>query len=113
MNPIGDISVIKAILFKSREKLETAQIDFDNKRYNDSVSRSYYTVFHAISAVLLSKGLHFSTHGQTIGTFNKEFIKTKQFPAAFIRMLRKLFKERQMAIMILRVISTPILLKKI
>ncbi|HJW87447.1 MAG TPA: hypothetical protein VJ440_12515 [Candidatus Brocadiaceae bacterium] len=42
MNPSDDISVIKAILFKSREKLETAQIDFDNGRYNDSVSRSYY-----------------------------------------------------------------------
>ena len=96
MNPVGDISVIKAILFKSREKLETAQIDFDNGRYNDSVSRSYYAVFHAISAVLLSKGLHFSTHGQTIGAFNKEFIRTKQFPAAFTGMIRKLFKERQM-----------------
>lgn len=96
MKPVGDINVIKAILFKSREKLETAQIDFDNKRYNDSVSRSYYAVFHAISAVLLSKGLHFSSHGQTIGAFNKEFIRTRQFPAAFTRMIRKLFKERQM-----------------
>ena len=96
MNPVGDISVIKAILFKSREKSETAQIDFDNGRYNDSVSRSYYAVFHAISAVLLSKGLHFSSHAQTIGAFNKEFIRTKQFPAAFTRMIRKLFKERQM-----------------
>jgi uncharacterized protein (UPF0332 family) len=46
--------------------------------------------------VLLSKGLHFSTHGQTIGVFNKEFIKTKQFPPAFTSMIRKLFKERQM-----------------
>lgn len=74
MNPVGDINVIKAMFSKSREKLETAQIDFDNGRHNDSVSRSYYAVFHAISAVLLSKGLHFSSHGQTIGAFNKEFI---------------------------------------
>lgn len=96
MNPAGDLSVIKAILFKSHEKLETAQIDFDNGRYNDSVSRSYYAVFHAISAVLLSKGLHFSSHAQTIGAFNKEFIRTKQFPAVFASMIRKLFKERQM-----------------
>lgn len=46
MKPVGDISVIKAILSKSREKLETAQIDFDNERYNDSVSRSYYAFFN-------------------------------------------------------------------
>lgn len=74
MKPMGNIDVIKAMLSKAREKLKTARIDFDNERYDDSVSRSYYAVFHAISAVLLSKGLHFSSHSQTIGAFNKEFI---------------------------------------
>lgn len=91
----GDINVIKMMLSKAREKLKTAQIDFDNERYEDSVSRAYYAVFHSISAVLLSKGLHFSSHGQTIGAFNKEFIKTQKFPASFTRTIRKLFKERQ------------------
>lgn len=95
MKPVGDIYVIKAILSKAHEKLKTAKIDFDNERYNDSVSRSYYAVYHAISAVLLSKGLHFSSHAQTIGAFNREFIKTKQFPASFTKTIRKLFKERQ------------------
>ena len=95
MKPVGDIDVIKAILSKAHEKLKTAQIDFDNERYNDSVSRSYYAVYHAISAVLLSKGLHFSSHAQTIGAFNREFIKTKQFPASFTKTIMKLFKERQ------------------
>ena len=95
MKPVGDIYVIKAILSKAHEKLKTAQIDFDNERYNDSVSRSYYAIYHAISAVLLSKGLHFSSHAQTIGAFNREFIKTKQFPASFTKTTRKLFKERQ------------------
>lgn len=90
-----DIDVIKMMLVKAREKQKTAQIDFDNERYDDSVSRSYYAVFHAISAVLLSKGLHFSSHDQTIGAFNREFIKTKIFPVFFARMIKKLFKERQ------------------
>jgi len=40
MKPIGDIDVIKAMLSKAREKLKTARIDFDNERYDDSVSRS-------------------------------------------------------------------------
>lgn len=95
MKPGGDINVIKMMLSKAREKLKTAQINFDNERYEDSVSRAYYAVFHSISAVLLSKGLHFSSHGQTIGAFNKEFIKTKKFPASFTGTIRKLFKERQ------------------
>ncbi|HLE86469.1 MAG TPA: HEPN domain-containing protein, partial [Candidatus Brocadiaceae bacterium] len=96
MKPIGDIDVIKAMLSKAREKLKTARIDFDNERYDDSVSRSYYAVFHAISAVLLSKGLHFSSHGQTLCAFNKEFIKPKEFPASFTKIIEKLFNGRQM-----------------
>lgn len=96
MKPVGDIDVIRAILSKAHEKLKTSQIDFDNERYNDSVSRAYYAVFHDMSAVLLSKGLHFSSHAQTIGAFNREFVNTKQFPAFCVKTIRKLFKERQM-----------------
>ena len=55
-----------------------------------------YAVFHAISAVLLSKGLHFSSHGQTLCAFNKEFIKPKEFPASFTKIIEKLFNGRQM-----------------
>jgi hypothetical protein len=95
MKPGNDINVIKKMLIKAREKLKTAQINFDNKRYDDSVSRAYYGVYHSISAVLLSKGLHFSSHGQTIGAFNREFIKTNILPASFTKMIEKLFNERQ------------------
>mgnify|MGYP001574188031 CR=1 FL=1 len=95
MKPIGKIDVIKAMLSKACEKMKTARIDFDNERYDDSVSRSYYAVFHTISAVLLSKGLHFSSHSQTIGAFNKEFIKSKEFPASFTKIIENLFNERQ------------------
>jgi len=96
VRPVGDIDVIKAMYSKAREKLKTARIDFDNERYDDSVSRSYYAVYHAISAVLLSKGLHFSSYGQTLGAFNKEFIKSKEFPASLTKVIEKLFNGRQM-----------------
>ncbi len=95
MEAESGIDVIKLMLSKAREKLKTAQIDFDNERYDDAVSRTYYAVYHAISAVLLSKGLHFSSHGQTIGAFNKEFVKTKKFPISFTKVIEKLFNERQ------------------
>jgi uncharacterized protein (UPF0332 family) len=91
----GDIEVIKMMLVKARKKLATARTNFDNDQYDDAVSRTYYSVFHTISAVLLSKGLHFSSHGQTIGAFNRYFIKTKKFPSSFSKVIKKLFKERQ------------------
>src|SRR3990167_8566048 len=91
----GDIDVIKMMLMKARKKVATAKTNLDNDQYDDAVSRSYYAVYHAISAVLLSKGLHFSSHGQTIGAFSREFVKTKTFPAAFTKMIEKLYNERQ------------------
>jgi len=90
-----DKEVITLMLRKAEEKLKTAQIDFNNERYDDSISRAYYAVFHAISAVLLSKGLHYSSHSQVIGNFNKVFVKTETFPKMFTKIIQRLFEERQ------------------
>ncbi|OHD69530.1 MAG: hypothetical protein A2W19_00530 [Spirochaetes bacterium RBG_16_49_21] len=86
---------IEALLNKSESKLKTARIDFDNGQFDDSVSRSYYAVYHAISAALLSKDMAFSSHSQTIGAFNKEFIKTEIWPKEFAGIIQGLFEDRQ------------------
>ena len=83
MKPASPKEVIQQTLAKAHENLATAQHDFDGGFYDGSVSRSYYAVFHAMTATLFSKGLHFSRHGQVIGAFNREFIKTGIFPKSF------------------------------
>ncbi len=95
MTEKGDIEVIKLMLKKGREKFKTARLNFDNDLYDDAVSRAYYAVFHTISAVLMSRKLHFSSHKETIGSFNKEFVKTGIFPKSYTRIMQKLFNERQ------------------
>ena len=95
MNSQTDFKTIQAILKKAFEKLTTAIIGFENNRFVDSVSWAYYAAFHSISAVLLSKGLHYSSHGQIIGNFNEEFVKTGIFPSDFTKILQQLFEERQ------------------
>ena len=65
--------------------------------YGDAASRAYYAVFHAISAVLAKKGLTFSSHAQTIGTFNREFVKSGIFPSDTYRKVQRLFEDRQTA----------------
>lgn len=92
---MNDSETIKPMIEKAESKLKTALIDFENGQYDDSVSRSYYAIFHAISAALFSKGLSFSSHGQTIGAFNREFIKTGIFPREYMLAVQKLFDERQ------------------
>lgn len=94
MKKQADITIIKEMLAKARQKLKTALTNLEHEEYDDSVSRSYYAVFHAISAMLMSKGLHFSSHAKTIGAFNNEFIKTKEI-SLVSRTIEKLFSERQ------------------
>lgn len=83
------------ILRKAEDKLKTARLTFDNGQYDDTVSRAYYAAYHAITAVLASQDLVFSSHAQTIGAFNREFVKTGKFPAVFTKKTQDLFAARQ------------------
>ncbi|MEW6041203.1 MAG: HEPN domain-containing protein [Elusimicrobiota bacterium] len=86
---------IKAFLDKAESKIRTARLDFEGKQYDDAVSRAYYAVFNAMAAVLTIKGLAFSSHGQAIGAFNREFIKKCVFPEEFTGFIQALFEDRQ------------------
>lgn len=86
---------LAAILAKAEDKLKTARLDFANGQYDDAVSRAYYAVYHMLTAVLFNRGQVFSSHGQTIGAFNKDFVKTGVFPQEFTRMVQILFEDRQ------------------
>ena len=62
--------------------------------WEEASARSYYAAFHAISAVLLSRNLAFSKHAQTIGSFNREFVKSGIFPSDFGAILKRLMENR-------------------
>ena len=91
----NDLEIIKMMLKKGRKKLKSAVINFENECFDDSVSRAYYAVFHTISAVLMTKKITCSSHKETIGSFNKEFVKPGTFPKSFSKTIQKLFNERQ------------------
>jgi len=86
---------IRAALSTAKEKLSSAKVLLEAKHFADAASRAYYCAFHSISAVLLSKGLTFSSHGQAIGAFNREFVKTEIFPKHFGRWLIKMQSDRE------------------
>jgi len=74
-----------------------AKKDFEHGFFGDAASRAYYAVFHAISAVLATKGLTFSSHTQTIGAFNRECVKNGIFPADTNRIIQRIFADRHTA----------------
>lgn len=86
---------ILALIRKAENKQKTAVFLFENGQFDDAVSRAYYSAFHAITAILFWKGFTFSTHGQTIGAFNREFIKNGIFPKEFSLMIQDLYENRQ------------------
>lgn len=80
---------------KARRSLDDATLLCKKSSYDSSVSLAYYAAFHAIQALLLTKGMAFSKHAQVKGAFNKEFIHTGIFPKNFTGIIERLFKDRQ------------------
>lgn len=88
-------ATIAEIMQRAEEKLVAAKVLLKNRLWSDASSRAYYASFHAISAVLLSIGLRFKSHGQVIGGFNKHFVQKGIFPPEYGKRLTKIFRDRE------------------
>lgn len=91
------LDALRGMMAKARQKLAAAEREHAAGFSGEAVSRAYYAVFHAVSAALAAKRLSFSSHGQVLGAFNREFVKTGVFPTGTTRGLQRLFEHRQMA----------------
>ena len=89
-----DNKAVSGHMKKAQSSLESAQMLFDNSMYDSAVSSSYYAVFHAVSALLASKGLEFSKHKTVINKYNEEFIHTGLISSVSFRSLTALFRLR-------------------
>lgn len=64
---------------------------------NFAVSRAYYGYFYVAEALLLSKDLSFSRHGQVISQYGLHFARDKILPRRFHRLLDEAFSLRRVA----------------
>ena len=67
-------------LEQSRENLEEAEALFNINKYKGANNRAYYSIFHAIKAILTLEQTDFKKHSSVIAYFNKEYISKKIFP---------------------------------
>ena len=58
------------------------------------VSRSYYSMFYCITALMEEDGQRFSSHGQAIGAFGRDYIRTQKLPTHLHAYLMKTFNLR-------------------
>ena len=85
---------IEALLQRMYDSLGSAKLLLDNDYYDSSISRSYYAMFYAAEAILLTKNLKFSSHKSVISLFGEHFVKSGVFPSELGRDLSKAFDER-------------------
>jgi len=79
----------------AKDKIESAEILFKYRKYDDTVSRAYYAVFHCAQALLISIGIKAESHSGVRHLFGLHFIKNKKFAKKFGRYLRVLKDERE------------------
>lgn len=89
------MSEIRSLLDRTARYIKSAKLLVKDKDYESAVSRSYYAMFYAVEALLLSKGLSFSSHKAVISTFGEHFVKTNIFKKDMSKMLTRAFEKRQ------------------
>ena len=87
----------KKLLSLSLEELEIAALLLDREHYRTCLSRSYYSIYYATQALLLSQNLDASTHKGTIRLFGQHFVKTGQFSSEFAKILSDAYELRQLS----------------
>ena len=80
-NHMRDYSIRR--LEKSADDLETAQINYDAGKYNASANRAYYSVYHAIRAVLALDDVERKKHSGNISYFREHYIATDIFDRVY------------------------------
>ena len=65
--------------------------------YHGAINRYYYAAFHAVRALLATKGLDSSKHSGVISYFNREFVKPGLANKTSSKALSDLFRLRSNA----------------
>ena len=80
---------VEELLDKARRSIKTAQKIFKDGEVDFAGSRAYYALFYIAEALLLERGLAFSSHSAVIANFGKEFAKTQTLDPKFHNYLIK------------------------
>ncbi len=78
----------------AKSDLNAARILFDAEEYKGANNRAYYAVFHTINAIHALKGNGYKRHKDTIGNFNKDYVKTEVFPREIGRKISEIEEVR-------------------
>lgn len=81
-------------LDKSKEDLDAAHVLFSQESYRIANNRAYYSIFHAMRAVLVFDNFDSSKHSGVIAEFRRKYIKEGVFPIEMSKMIGSAFTIR-------------------
>lgn len=90
----GLIEEVKLRIGRSRGALRSAETLLNEKEYGDSISRSYYTMFHMAKALVLCEGKDAKTHKGLLSIFGQEFVKTGEIEKYVGNLIKELQEAR-------------------
>ena len=64
----------------AKSDLKSAEVLLNAGEYRGANNRAYYAIYHAISAIHALNGKAYKRHKDSLGNFNKEYIKMGIFP---------------------------------
>jgi len=79
---------VDRLLSQADLRLEAAKHLLKEGFYDDAVSRAYYSMYFATSALFLARNIHVRTHRGLIARFGQEFVETGLMDRHFGRILR-------------------------
>ena len=87
----------KKLFSLALEELDIATLLLEREHYRTSISRSYYSMYYATQALLLSQNIDASTHKGLIRLFSLHFVKTGQFSPEWANTLKAAYDLRQLS----------------
>ncbi|MEE0957011.1 MAG: HEPN domain-containing protein [Ruminococcus sp.] len=81
-------------LDRAKECLAEAEDLYEAEKYRGAANRLYYSVFHAMRAVLALDGVDMKHHSGIISEFRRRFIKTNIFDVRLSGIISALYEMR-------------------
>jgi uncharacterized protein (UPF0332 family) len=81
------IDLSKYRMEKAKSDLKASKLLFDAGLYSQSLNRSYYSIFHAVRALLAFDKFDSKKHSGIIAYFNKNYINSGKFNKSFSKIL--------------------------
>ena len=79
------IDLVMHRLEQAKEELNAGKLLYKEKFYKSANNRAYYSIFHAIRAVLGLEPIDFKKHKDVIAHFNQYYINKEIFPKSIGR----------------------------